>query len=327
LIPEPDACDVFAEAQSTVGDTSLPPEWFQGTKRRPAPTTATADTVDAATVDIELGGGSGGRYGSQYGSPYEGDFDGTDSDVAMLGGGEAGAAVRAGAGSGGSMHASGAADESTRQRRDAAETAIDAMTTATTTGSGSWLGLPREQIATFEHVCFAYPTRPLAPVLRDFNLQVFRGETVAIVGVSGGGKSTLFNLMLRLYEASSGTITVAGADIKTLGVKDLRRQFGVVSQEPKLFQATVAENITYGVEGKISFEVEHAAKLAGVCGHQSLSTNYLLAGCVLFCFVLFCFALFCFVLLCFVLVWFGFLFYFILFCFVLFCFSFVSLHF
>ena len=99
----------------------------------------------------------------------------------------------------------------------------------------------------FEHVGFAYPTRPEAPVLRGVDFAVAPGETVAIVGPSGAGKSTLFQLLERFYDPVSGAVKLDGIDILTLDPKALRRTHGaLVPQEPFIFGASVADNIAYG---------------------------------------------------------------------------------
>ncbi|KAI9920227.1 hypothetical protein PsorP6_015947 [Peronosclerospora sorghi] len=97
---------------------------------------------------------------------------------------------------------------------------------------------------------FAYPSRPNLLVLRDYHVTIEPGETVAFVGPSGGGKSTLVALLERFYDPLSGTIYLDGRDLKTLNVKWLRAQIGLVSQEPVLFATTIAENVTLGGRGE-----------------------------------------------------------------------------
>ena len=109
-------------------------------------------------------------------------------------------------------------------------------------------------------VTFAYGGRE--PVLRDFSLHVPAGESIAVVGPTGSGKSTLVKLLLRLYEIESGTVAVDGTDVRTIQTADLRRAVGLVSQEVFLFPGTVAENIAYGSFGASMEEVERAARLA-----------------------------------------------------------------
>ena len=100
----------------------------------------------------------------------------------------------------------------------------------------------------FRAVTFAYPSRPEVPVLRDFSLAIPAGEVVGVAGASGSGKSTLVALALRLYDVSTGAVLVDGVDVKKWHVPSLRRSFGLVSQEPVLFGATIAENIALGAE-------------------------------------------------------------------------------
>ncbi|KIM36272.1 hypothetical protein M413DRAFT_319602 [Hebeloma cylindrosporum] len=121
---------------------------------------------------------------------------------------------------------------------------------------------------TFNHVEFAYPERPDAPVLKDLNLEIAAGECVAIVGASGSGKSTIAALLQRLYEPSAGFISVGDTNNPTclgdVDVRYLRDQVSVVSQQPNLFDATVAENIRYGNVAVSDVDVRVAAKKANV---------------------------------------------------------------
>jgi ATP-binding cassette subfamily B protein len=109
-------------------------------------------------------------------------------------------------------------------------------------------------------VTFAYRGRD--PVLQDFSLRIAPGETVAVVGPTGSGKSTLVKLLLRLYELDAGEILLDGTDIRTVRLGDLRRAIGLVSQDVFLFSGTVAENIAYGSFGATAEQVERAARLA-----------------------------------------------------------------
>ncbi|NWH88332.1 ABCB8 protein, partial [Aegithalos caudatus] len=115
----------------------------------------------------------------------------------------------------------------------------------------------------FNHVSFSYPTRPGYPVLKDFNLTLPPCQTVAIVGPSGGGKSTVAALLERFYEPSAGTITLDGHNIASLDPSWLRGQvIGFISQEPVLFGTTIMENIRFGKPGASDAEVYEAARLA-----------------------------------------------------------------
>lgn len=99
-------------------------------------------------------------------------------------------------------------------------------------------------------------------VLHQINLEIRRGEVVALVGSSGVGKSTLADLILRLYDPVEGWISIDGSDVRTLRQDAYRRLFGVVSQEPLLFNATIRENIAYGREGIADDEFKRAAQVA-----------------------------------------------------------------
>ncbi len=106
----------------------------------------------------------------------------------------------------------------------------------------------------FEKVCFAYPSRRDLPILRDFSLTVEPGQTVALVGESGSGKSTVVALLLRFYDVDAGVITLDGVDIRSLNVSWLRARFGLVSQEPALFDESILYNIEYGTAEKVKPE-------------------------------------------------------------------------
>ncbi|XP_011362437.1 multidrug resistance protein 1 isoform X1 [Pteropus vampyrus] len=114
----------------------------------------------------------------------------------------------------------------------------------------------------FKNVHFSYPSRKEVKILKGLNLQVQSGQTVALVGNSGCGKSTTVQLMQRLYDPTEGVISVDGQDIRTINVRYLREITGVVSQEPVLFATTIAENIRYGRENVTMDEIEKAVKEA-----------------------------------------------------------------
>jgi ATP-binding cassette subfamily B protein len=101
------------------------------------------------------------------------------------------------------------------------------------------------------------------PVLRDFNLRVRRGETIALVGPTGGGKSTIVNLVCRFYEPVRGTIRIGGRDYHELSLHAIQSRIGVVLQTPHLFSGTIRENIRYGKLDASDEEIEDAARLAG----------------------------------------------------------------
>ena len=111
-------------------------------------------------------------------------------------------------------------------------------------------------------VQFSYPARPDSLVMDDFNLTVEAGQTVALCGASGSGKSTTILLVERFYDPAAGTVTLDGRDLKVLNLVWLRQQIGLVSQEPTLFSGTIADNIAYGKPGCTREEVQEAAKSA-----------------------------------------------------------------
>ncbi|KAM3286624.1 hypothetical protein P3S67_025423 [Capsicum chacoense] len=112
----------------------------------------------------------------------------------------------------------------------------------------------------FKHIEFAYPSRPKSIILKDFSLQVPTGKTVALVGGSGSGKSTVIALLQRFYEPLAGEILLDGIAIDKLQLKWLRSQMGLVSQEPALFATTIKENLLFGKENASMEQVIEAAK-------------------------------------------------------------------
>jgi ATP-binding cassette subfamily B protein len=123
-------------------------------------------------------------------------------------------------------------------------------------------GLP-DEIGTidFERVAFAYEGG--APVLDDFNLSVRAGETIALVGPTGGGKSTIVSLLCRFYEPTGGEIRIDGVDYRRRGLHWLQSNLGIVLQTPHLFSGTVADNIRYGRLEATDDEIRQAAKIVG----------------------------------------------------------------
>ena len=125
-----------------------------------------------------------------------------------------------------------------------------------------------EKKIAFENVHFAY--QPDREVLTDICLEVPKGKTIALVGQSGSGKTTLTDLVPRFYDPTAGTITIDGIDIRSITTQDLRAQMGIVCQEPVLFNDTVYNNITFGVDTSLPAPngltwpeaVEHAARIA-----------------------------------------------------------------
>ena len=111
-------------------------------------------------------------------------------------------------------------------------------------------------------VVFAYPSAPEHLVCKGYSLTIPAGQTVALCGPSGSGKSTIIQLLERFYDPQDGVVMLDGVDIKTLNVKWLRSQLGLVGQEPVLFSGSVADNIQYGKEGATREEIEAAATSA-----------------------------------------------------------------
>ena len=111
---------------------------------------------------------------------------------------------------------------------------------------------------TFKNVCFSYDGRD--PVLKDISLDVAPGEVVAIVGASGGGKTTMVNLIPRFYDVSSGAVLIDGLDIRRATIASLRKQIAIVTQEPILFNDTIRANIAYGNPDASEDDIIRAAK-------------------------------------------------------------------
>jgi ATP-binding cassette subfamily B protein len=130
------------------------------------------------------------------------------------------------------------------------------------THSGS-MALASDQVRgelAFEHVSFTYSNS--AEVLHDINLHIHPGETIAVVGQTGSGKSTLMKLLLRFYSPTAGSIKLDATDLAALKIPDLRAAFGLVSQDVFLFHGSVGENIAYGRPDATQTEIEAAAKAA-----------------------------------------------------------------
>jgi ATP-binding cassette, subfamily B, bacterial len=121
---------------------------------------------------------------------------------------------------------------------------------------------PARATIRFEHVSFRYPARPQTNALDDICLDIAAGESVALVGPSGAGKTSLFQLLLRYYDVSAGCIRINGQDIRQLSLDDLRLGIAIVPQDPVIFSANTLENIRYGRAAASDAEVRQAAKAA-----------------------------------------------------------------
>jgi len=124
---------------------------------------------------------------------------------------------------------------------------------------------PVEGRVTLDHVSFCY--RPELPeVLHDVCLEIEPGQTVALVGPTGAGKTSISNLIVRFYDVSKGTVTIDGIDVRTVTQQSLHRQIGLVPQDSFLFSGTIAENIRFGCPAATDEEVERAARMANAHG-------------------------------------------------------------
>jgi ATP-binding cassette subfamily B protein len=122
--------------------------------------------------------------------------------------------------------------------------------------------LPAGASVAFEGVSFAYPTRPADMVLRNIDVRIREGELVALVGRSGGGKTTLTTLVQRFHDPLHGRVTMNGVDVRELSLTELRSAIATVAQEPVLFSGSIEENIAYGRTGASLEEVRAAAREA-----------------------------------------------------------------
>jgi ATP-binding cassette, subfamily B, vacuolar membrane transporter HMT1/ACLQ len=120
----------------------------------------------------------------------------------------------------------------------------------------------------FSNVTFSY--EPGRPVIKDFNLEIRPGQSVAIVGESGSGKSTLLRLLLRFYDVDQGSIQIDGVDIRDMTMKSLRRLFGVVPQEATLYNDSIMYNLLYAKADADPEAVYQACKNASI--HQKIES-------------------------------------------------------
>lgn len=119
---------------------------------------------------------------------------------------------------------------------------------------------------TYKDVSFSYPTRPHVNVLKRLNLCIAQSKTIALVGPSGCGKSTIIQLLERFYDPKSGSVMIDETNLKNMKLTNLRSYLGIVSQEPNLFDRTIAENIAYGDNNRVveKEEIIAAAKSANI---------------------------------------------------------------
>lgn len=121
----------------------------------------------------------------------------------------------------------------------------------------------------FRNIHFSYPSRPNVQILYDYNLKINPGESVALVGFSGNGKSTCLQLLQRFYDPNGGEVLLDGHNIKSINIDSLRSCIATVGQEPVLFSTTIAENIRYGKPQATDTEIIEAAKNSGA--HEFIS--------------------------------------------------------
>ncbi|CAL4930433.1 unnamed protein product [Urochloa decumbens] len=122
----------------------------------------------------------------------------------------------------------------------------------------------------FKNVDFSYPARPEILVLSNFNLKVSGGQTLAVVGVSGSGKSTIISLIERFYDPVSGQVLLDGRDLKSFNLRWLRSHMGLIQQEPVIFSTTIRENIIYARHNATEAEMKEAARIANA--HHFISS-------------------------------------------------------
>jgi ATP-binding cassette subfamily B protein len=121
---------------------------------------------------------------------------------------------------------------------------------------------PVEGEVVFDHVSFGY--NPAVPVLSDIDIRIRAGETVAFVGATGAGKSTIAKLVTRFYDPGQGRVLVDGHDLRNVTLASLRRQFGLVPQEPFLFTGTIGDNVGFAQPGATDEQIRHAIRSVGL---------------------------------------------------------------
>jgi len=145
----------------------------------------------------------------------------------------------------------------------AGSTVLQVLAQPNTIQSGTYAGELKGAVQ-FSNVDFAYPSAPQKWILRQFSCSTEPGDTLAILGETGSGKSTVVSLLMRFYDCGSGEILVDGVNIKDWDLKAFRAQIGLVSQEPILFNASIGDNIRYGKPSAFIEEIEEAARKAEV---------------------------------------------------------------
>jgi ATP-binding cassette subfamily B protein len=121
---------------------------------------------------------------------------------------------------------------------------------------------PGHGTVTFDDVTFHYPSRPDTPALEHFSLDIRASEKVALVGPSGAGKTTVFQLLLRFYDPQAGDVRIDGVELRAAEPRDVRRQLALVPQDPVIFASTVLENVRYGRPDATDAEVKAACDAA-----------------------------------------------------------------
>jgi ATP-binding cassette subfamily B protein len=139
---------------------------------------------------------------------------------------------------------------------------LQAKPTIAAPASPRALPSPARGEAAFDRVTFAYPGRPELPALSDFSLAVRAGERVALVGPSGAGKSTVFRLLLRFYDPTSGSVSIDGVDLREVDPRAARERIALVSQEAPLFSGSAFDNLRFGREDATPGELAAAARAA-----------------------------------------------------------------